>query len=339
MSKQVSKTIDEQGKWQEMREGQMTEVIVELSKKVPGQVAPYVKQAAPYLAKAAVMVMLAAPYVMRAIKETKDVVERLPDKVVLAIIGFVVCFFGGVFPATIAAVEAWIICGGPEAWETVKMLYAEWQKVGVENIKDDLKDDDKDGVPDVLQIPPQELILRKSKLVMSSVDPEKVSTGLVSLYTGWIGVLAVLKIQFAMTVTLGERIGGMMYKSVSRLEPTLQESVPEEYRKWVPVCTRWACKLLAMSIAWWITRAVAAVHSAMRGGQMCAKYVIDYLHERQMIKSSSEELYWDEALGWSLCVAGLLFQFAYGFGVPFPLNVLLWPVQLLEGFIVYSVSA
>ena len=25
------------------------------------------------------------------------------------------CFFGGIFPATIAAAEAWNLCGGPEA--------------------------------------------------------------------------------------------------------------------------------------------------------------------------------------------------------------------------------
>lgn len=316
-----------------------TEIIQELSKKAPAKVAPYVKQMSPYAATALVYAIAAMPYVVQAVQTARMYLSQLPEKVIYAALGFVVCFFGGVFPATIAAVEAWRLCGGDVAMKNLMLLCEEFSKVQAANAEDETKDDDGDGIPDVKQIKPKDLIVRKVTLVAKTVEPEVVSGAVVGIYTGWIGVLAILKIQFARTVTLGERIGEQIYRVVSSLEPKIQELVPAEYAKWVPTGMRWACKAVAIWIAWWITRVIAAFHSAIRGGLLFGHYLVEFLHDKQIINFTAEQAYLDEAIGWGLAALGLLFQYTYHFGLPFPLNLLCWPLDLVEAFIVWSVAS
>mmetsp|Transcript_58226 Transcript_58226/g.189799 ORF Transcript_58226/g.189799 Transcript_58226/m.189799 type:complete len:345 (-) Transcript_58226:124-1158(-) len=325
--------------WQTVETERIADVIRELSKKVPGQVAPYVKQAAPHLAQAVVLMMVAMPYIVQFCSTVKGFVQAMPEKVVYASLGFAVCFFGGVFPATIAAVEAFQMAGGEEAKQCIKMLYQEAKKVQEANAEDESKDADKNGKADAKEIPPQELILRKAQLVLRTVEPETISHGIVGLYTGWIAVMAVLRHKFAKTVTLGERIGGAIYEPLKRFEPAVEELVPEEYRKWVPVAVRWTCKIFAMSIAWWIQRVISAIHSAIKGGLLFGHYLVEFLHEKKIINFTPEQAYLDEAIGWGVALAGLLFQFSWGFHLPFPLNLLLLPVQFVEGFITWSVNS
>ena len=92
-------------------------------------------------------------------------------------------------------------------------------------------DDDGDGIPDVDQISPQELAVRKAKMVLKAVDPESVNTQMALIYTGWIGVIAVLKIEFARTITLGNAIGDKLYGPVEHfLQPLAMNMCPEEYK-------------------------------------------------------------------------------------------------------------
>merc|ERR1719436_1050599 len=121
-----------------------TEVIEELSKQAPIQVAPYVKKAAPYLATALVYFMIALPHIVQALTKAQEFINQVPEKILYASLGFAVCFFGGVFPATIAAVEAWRLCGGKEAWAHIKALHQEWLKVQAAHKEDEEKDKDKD---------------------------------------------------------------------------------------------------------------------------------------------------------------------------------------------------
>jgi len=315
----------------------VTKIIEELGAKVPAKASPYVKMAAPHLAVAWVYLMIALPYIVDGLTKAQELFAQLPEKIVYALLGFLVCFFGGTFPATIAAAEAWQLCGGTEALHCCKELYAEFQKVQAANSTDDKKDADGDGTPDVLQMAPKDLLMHKAQIALKAVNPETVSSGIVGLYTGWVGVLAILKIQFAKTVTLGEKIGEKIYEPASKLEPMLTGMVPKEHAKWVPVMVRWSCKVFAISMAWWVSRVISAVHSAIRGGTLFGRYLVDYLHEKGYLKADSSTSGLDEAIGWGVALAGLLFQFACRFGVPFPFNLFLWPLQLLEGFIVWSI--
>lgn len=327
------KTKASEQDWQTVKRAQISGVIIELSSRAPIQVAPHVKTAAPYLAYVVVLVMLAMPYVVQACSKAKQVLTTLPDKAIYAILGFAVCFFGGVFPATIAAVEAWQLCGGEEAQKCVKQLYEEAKKVQAANAEDEKK-----GEVEKKAVEPTELLLRKTQLVLRTVEPEAISAGLVGLWTGWIAVLAVLRHKFAKTVTLGERIGSSLYEPVKRCEPALAELMPEEYRKWVPVVVRWSCKIFAMTIAWWIQRVISAIHSAIKGGLIFGRILVEFLHEKGFVTFPPEKAYLDEAIGWGIAAVGLIFQFSWGFALPFPLNILLLPVKLVETFIIWSMA-
>merc|ERR1712037_898716 len=137
-----------------------------------------------------------------------------------------------------------------------------------------------------------------------TVNPQKFNDAVANIWTGWVGVLAVLKIQFAKTVTLGNAIGDKIYVSANQyVEPSVMAMVPEDYKQWVPVCLKWVCKSVAISIAWWIQRVLSAFHSAIRGGLLFGRQVVNYAHENGYIGKSANETYTDEVIGW--CIAGV----------------------------------
>lgn len=314
-----------------------TKMIEELAEKTPANVQPFVVKAAPVIAQLLVLLLMALPYIMKAWTVTSAFVAKLPENVLYASLGFCVCFFGGVFPATIAAFEAWRLCGGMEALQHVREVWEELSKVQKASAEDDKKDENNDGVADVNQVTAKELVARKSLLALKTVEPERMSSALTGIYTGWIGVVAVLKVQFAKTVTLGEVIGEKLYHFASQSEPAIKKVVQEEYHKWVPLGVRWACKAVAISVAWFLTRIASAVHSSIRGGQTFAFYVKLILAEKGI--KLPEALQGEHVLGWVMAGSGLVFQFMCGFSVPFPLNLVLWPLNIVEWFVVYSVSS
>lgn len=303
--------------------GMLEEII---DKKAPKDARPYLKQAASLLVTLWLQFLVALPHIVQALTVAQEYLARVPEKLVYAAIGFAVCFFGGIFPATIAAAEAFQLCGGRAILANLRDLYAEFSKAA----------DSNDG--DSSETAPKDLIARKAHLVLKSVNPERVSANIVGLYTAWVGMLAILKIQFARTVTLGEAIGTEISKPAAKLEPVLATMVPEDYKQWVPVMIRWSCKMMAISAAWWIQRAVSCIHSSIRGGQLFGKYLVDHLHETGVLSEDAEKAYLDDAIAWGIAALGVLFQFSMGFGVPFPLNIVMLPVSLLERFIVWSVA-
>jgi len=316
-----------------------TKLLLALSEKAPDKVKPYMEKASPIVAMIFLYIKIATPYILQAACFVQEMISKLPERVFNALLGFTICFCGGVFPTTIAAVEAWKVCGGDEAISSAKEILAEFKKVLEANKKDNEEDKDGNGIADVDEISPQALLLRKSKLAMRSVDPDKINNGLANLYTGWIGVLAVLKIQFAKTVTLGTMIGEKLYGAAQFfVEPQVMAVTPEEYKKWVPVVLQWMCKAIAISIAWWIQRVISAFHSAIRGGLIFGRELVNYLHEKGVVNWKDDDTYMDEAVGWAVAALGLLFQWTFRFSMPFPLNILLFPVTLLETFIIWSVS-
>lgn len=317
-------------------------LIVGLSDRIPEKfekMKPYVVKAAPAIAMIMVYVRIAIPHIVKFYVAICDLLNKLPHTLLRALIGFCMCFFGGVFPASIAAYEAWKLCGGKEGIQAANLLLDEVNKVRRQSVVDDEVDDDGDGIPDVDQISPQELAVRKAKLVLKVVDPNSVNTQIALLYTGWVGVMAVLKIEFARTITLGNAIGDKLYGPAEHfLQPIAISICPEEYKHWVPVAIKYTCKVIAVTIAWWIQRVLSAVHSCITGGLMFGRELVHYLHDKGHIKFDADDSYLDEAAGFAIGAFGLLVQFYFRFSVPFPLNILFLPLSMVEGFIVWSVS-
>ena len=97
-----------------------------------------------------------------------------PTNVLQMCFGLALCFFGGTFAAAIAAVEAWRQMGWQRSYMDVSIVYAQMRLVYDANEKDDMLDEDGNGIVDVDEIAPSDLAKRKLILAMRTVEePDK----------------------------------------------------------------------------------------------------------------------------------------------------------------------
>ncbi len=102
-----------------------------------------------------------------------------------------------------AAVEAARLSGWDKIRQSVSVLHANWTVVHTQNLIDNAKDDDSNGVPDVNELSRKELFTRKWKLLLRTLDPEQVTEALHGLVVVFFSIVATLRVQFAQTITLG----------------------------------------------------------------------------------------------------------------------------------------
>lgn len=257
-----------------------------------------------------------------------------------AFFGLVLCFFGGDFLTLIAAIEAYRLTGYEPTIKCINVVVEDLKKISVESKKDDKKDDDNDGVADVLQISNTELVKRKTLLFMRTVDPERLSEALNVISCSFFAVISTLKLQFAKTITLGVCIGEMVEKpAIQFVLPFLEAVLPPDYKKWAGPVMSYTIRGFAVSIAWTIQRVISAFHSAMRGGLMFSRNIIEYMSIMGHIHIDHEKTYLDEILGYGLAFLGLWFQLSMGFHIPFPLNILLLPFTIAEYLLIWTVNS
>ena len=241
---------------------------------------------------------------------------------------------------TLAACEVFYLTG----WETTKnsFLYLkdEFEFLWIQSREDDKKDDDKDGIADVLQITPGQLFSRKVAFFFSTTkDPQHVIDMTGAICSSIFGVIAVLKVQFAMTIALGAKIGENLRKPVAyMIVPALSKVIPEKYHQWISPAINVVCKSIAITLAWFIQRIISSVQSAIRGGLLFARNTLGYLSKQGYINFKEDESYLDEAIGWSIAACGIYFQISFFFSVPFPLNIFLFPVTFAENYLQWIVS-
>lgn len=301
----------------------------------PPKLAALLKVVAPVAAVVLNITVAVWPFVYKFIVFCIFVYSWLPVDIIRMLIGLSFCFCGGLYPALFAAAEALRLTGWFVTEKALRDIVDEVKIILTENAKDNLVDDDNDNIPDVEQIDNKALLRRKAKLVLSKCDPQKINTAVGGLYTSWIGVLAVLKIQFARTIALALSIAEALYAPAHLLlGRSIYHALPKEYHKWVPVIIGWVCKLIGMSVAWFVQRLISAVASAARGGMMAADSLTEFACKRGLV--SRGEWYHKNlplVLGSFIAFTGLYMQLSFGFSVPWPLNWFLWPLGLAESYI------
>jgi hypothetical protein len=310
------------------------------SAKLPAKVSPYALKAAPIIGYIIAAIIVAIPLIIDGVQVARKWLRLVPETLRYGLLGFFLCFFGGVFPATIAAIEAWRQFGGDDALHNLETIGQQLSNLQEADAADNLKDDDGDGIPDVDQIDAQTLTKRKASLALQTIDPVTVNNAISGLSMGWIAVLATLKIKFAKVATLGASLGDMLYTATSHtVEPMAKKAVPEEYHKWISVVFKNCCKAVAINAAWFLQRWISAFHSAIRGGLMFGRSIVKFLDEKGIWKVSHKDTYADEIIAYSVAAIGLLFQISRLFSLPFPLNILLLPFRIVEGFVVWSIMS
>jgi len=246
--------------------------------------------------------------------------------------GIVMMMFGGFFVLTIAAFEAFRLGG----WENFQIafgkMYTNYLTFMEGNKKDDEIDADGDGVADVLQGSSSSLITRKIKVFMVHTNPEEISLALGALYTGLLGVVAALRIEFAKTIALGATIGECIESPLKKfVEPIAQKMAPKEYHSWIRVGLEYVARSIGVSIAWFLQRIISAVHSAIRGGTMFTKAFSKFTGK--LGYGMLSEGYFDEAFAIAASLFGLYFQLVNVFVLPWYMALLLFPVLCIEGFL------
>lgn len=275
-------------------------------------------------------------------KKWQDYEKYDPQDLIPAFVGFFMAFFGGCFMVTIAAYEAFRGSGAyGTTMQAIEDIKLDFNKVMEQNKKDDELDEDGNGIPDTQEMTNDQLFKRKVHLILKSVDPKRVTNALGSIYTGFLAVVATLKIQFARALALGNSIGEVVTKPVLQYgKPKMDEFVPAEFQKWNEPVLEACSKILSVCIAWYLQRVISTVHSAVKGGSIFAESLLNYLIKKEYYKlpegTSQKET--EQKLSAGVTILGVLFQFYMGWGLIFPLNILLLPATLLEYFLSYFVA-
>jgi hypothetical protein len=180
---------------------------------------PVVKNIGYLIAKSGKYVDMAMPYVIKAQQFAQDVWKKLqpyhPEYISTICIGLVLIFFGGTFMTIIAAVEAYRISCWEDSKKQLLILQQNFQKAWEESRKDDLVDDNNDGIADVEQISKEELLKRKGLILLKSIEPMQVYSAIGNLNIGFLAVMATLKVKFAQAITLGAALGDIIYNAVN----------------------------------------------------------------------------------------------------------------------------
>jgi len=305
--------------------------------KMADVVRPYLEKATPYIVKGGELLDQAEPYVLAFITYLNVLYSKIepyhPWEFLPAIAGFILVFFGGNFFTICAAVEAYRLVGYDKTKDALVDLYRSYKVARDASKKDDVLDEDGDGVADVNQISKKQLVIRKVAVIAKSLDPEKVGEAMTAINTGLLAVVATLRVRFAACVTLGVTVGDIAHKFLDQhLSPVLRELTPDEYKKWVGPGVKYACKLFGIMVAWTIQRVVSAYHSATRGAQLFARGVLAYCvrHGYLQPQAIDEKGRFFNIFIFVFAFIGFWSQFWTGFSLTFPLNILLLPIRLVE---------
>ena len=265
--------------------------------------------------------------------------ETLPIELIEALMGLSMCFCGGAYCASIAAVEAFRMTGWDTTRRALRDVYTDAKPIIAAWKADNKKDDDKDGSPDVQQLAPAELLKRKAQVTAVAVkDPDKLLAACGGLYTSWLAVQGTLRLQFAKTITLGVSIANELDKPIARVAvPILVGVMPPRYHHWIPALQRTASKMVAVAIAWQLQVVISAVQSAVRGGCLAARKLLAYGAKHGLIQYKESDRY-DELFGYTLALFGFCTQWQWGFALPFPLNLVMLPFTIIEWYVRWAVT-
>jgi hypothetical protein len=300
---------------------QMTDSVIDSAvDKAAAAASPFIEKLKPVAAFAEDMFVKVEPLIERAVEMWNEFYPKIepyhPAEFLTAIIGFVLCFYGSGFMTLIAAVEAFRMCGYTRTTKALNLLYEQYQIAAANLAKDDLVDENKDGISDNKQRPQGELVKRKLKIAAKSCDPEALSDGFQGMYAGLIAVIATLQLRFAQVLTLGASLGDGLHQIVSKFAPAIQEAMDPEFAKWVPQGLMYVCKFVGVSLAWFVQRMIFGFTSAMKGGPLLCRGVRKVLVLNKVVDDSF--LHEDSAnfnyASFAVSALGFYAQFNRGFG-------------------------
>ena len=225
------------------------------------------------------------------------------------------------------------------------------------NAKDDEVDDDGDGVADVDQLTPPQLLQRKAFLLMCNPvartvynptsahgpvcflhecsttvkEPQKIQAAVGSVYAALLAVLATLKLEFAATTAMAMGVADMCKKPLFKfVVPGLEKVLPPQMHQWIRPTIDSTMRIVAIAVAWYVQQLISAFYSALRGGKLFASGLFNIIADKAKkglvlcpgvigADFNPDESILDELIGWILA-----FQVPrphFRFRTPFPWHI------------------
>lgn len=180
-------------------------------------------------------------------------------------------------------------------------------------------------------------------VMTKSVDPENISIALEGMTMATVAILATLRVRFAKAITLGTAIGGVLDKFLGPfVTKGLEFAIPGDYEKWIPVLRKYGFRYVGVSASWILMRAMTSMFGAMRGSSLFVTGVCGYLVRHQYVNGSAIFTEGNPLLvgAWgALAVTGWYWQLSSRFRLPFPLNILFFPITVLEHAVMLLVGS
>jgi hypothetical protein len=276
----------------------------------------------------------------------------LPKNVIKMVFGGCLCFFGGTYWAVLSAVEAARTMGGQRLLDDAEVVYEQMQHATAAIEADSKIDANHDGVADVNAMSPSQRVNHTMVVAMRAVEqPELLQRALGNLWSAYMSVLATLRFELARTMAAVLAFVEMIEFPVCRmLSPMLVHALGKERKQWAQPLISSALYVGACVVALYIQAIVAAFYSAIRGGKMFADGLIMFLAGRGWVDKipglnrcvstpfDPDESYVDEVLGFGLAAVGFWWQLSHGFELQFPLNLVFWPLSLLQTFLEWNAA-
>lgn len=274
----------------------------------------------------------------------------IPMNFVSLIFGGALCFFGGTYYATIAAIEGFRQFGGTALWDELAICWEEGSRAGAALDEDAKVDADKDGIADVNQMDMNTWSTHVTVVSMVAVkDPSRLQTAVQFLMTTWLAVLAVLKFQFAKTISLCLAIAEMLEMPACRiLGPLLAVALGPELNHWCFAIISTTIKIIAVCVASYVQSIVSAFYSGLRGGNMFAQGLINIVAQRGWLdnapfakdkdgKFDPNLSILDECIAYPLAAAGFYWQFTNAFALPFPYSLIMFPFTVVDWILKWQI--
>ena len=221
-------------------------------KALPAEAGAFLKACEPVIAGLIKCFIVVAPLYKKAYIKAYEIYEKAPKNVIQMCFGVALCFFGGTYVASIAAIEAFRQLG----WQTVQsnlvVVYEQAQVVLAANEADDKKDDDGDGIADVNQIEASALAKRKITVAMTAVtEPQRLQVACGALFAAYLAVLATLRLEFARTTAFALGIVEMAkFPIVRTLAPLVAVSIGPDLAHWTQTLVETTLTFFAIVFAW-----------------------------------------------------------------------------------------
>ena len=341
--------------------GRYVDMVAKQAQTMNPQVASCLDACKPLIVLPIQLATCCAPFYVWAYHWAYLIYTWLPKEATKALFGFALCFFGGTYVASLAAIEAFYQMGFAKVLVDAEYVRDRVGEIATQNAADDAelaKDKDGDGVVDAEQIAPAALAQRKAFVFLRAVkQPDKLQSAVGSMWAAYIAVLATLKLEFARTTAFAlgivETVKVPIVRLMSPVVVAILAAAPPDMKLdaeatvgWAITIVESALTLFAVIFAWYLQMIISAFYAGLRGGRIFGDAVCQLLVDYGLMAwvplvaqpFVPEESYLDEFVGYSTAFCGFCFQFFSGFTLPFPLNIIFLPLTLIEWFLRIQIS-